>query len=91
MLPRRRRERPVINTVMEEEMRQLRAILDTMETLQRREHDVGDVSESENKYVEEEEVVGEQAVEERLLRVVVMLGTRAKIEVLMYEGNLNVE
>jgi hypothetical protein len=45
----------------------------------------------ENEDVETEEVVGEQAAEERLLRVVVKLGTRAKIEVPMYEGNLNVE
>jgi hypothetical protein len=36
MPPRRRRERPVVNATMEEEMRQLRARLDAMETMQRR-------------------------------------------------------
>jgi hypothetical protein len=46
---------------MEEEMRQLRARLDAMETTQRRAPDVGDVSEAESEDVEEEEVVGEQA------------------------------
>jgi hypothetical protein len=91
MPPRRRRERPVVNATMEEEMRQLRARLDAMETTQRRAPEAGDVSDDESENLEEEEVVGEQAAEERLLRVVVKLGTREKMEVLMYEGNLNVE
>jgi hypothetical protein len=73
MPPRRLKERLVVNTTMEEEMRQLRARLDAMETAQRRAPNVGDVSESENEYVEAKEVVGEQSVEERLLRVVVKL------------------
>jgi hypothetical protein len=76
---------------MEEEMRQLRARLDAMETTQRRAPEAGDVSEDESENIEEEEVVGEQATEERLLRVVVKMGTREKMEVPMYEGNLNVE
>jgi len=81
----------VVNAAMEEEMRQLRARLDAMEIAQRRAHDVSDISESENEDVEVEEVAGEQATEERLLRDVVKLGTREKIKVPMYEGNLNVE
>jgi hypothetical protein len=76
---------------MGEEMRQLRAKLDAMETAQRRAPEAGDVSEAGSEDVEAEEVAGEQAAEERLLRVVVKVGTRAKIEVPMYEGNLNVE
>jgi hypothetical protein len=76
---------------MEEEMRQLRARLDAMETTQRRAPETGDVSDAESENPEEEEVVGEEATEEWLLRVVVKLGTRAKMEVPMYEGNLNVE
>jgi hypothetical protein len=91
MPPRRCRERPVVNATMEEEMRQLRARLDAMETTQRRAPETGDVSEAESEDIEEEEVVGEQATEERLLRVVVKMGTREKMEVPMYEGNLNVE
>jgi hypothetical protein len=38
--------------------------------------------------VEIEEVVAEDAAEERSLKVVVKLGARAKIDVPMYEGNL---
>jgi hypothetical protein len=41
--------------------------------------------------VEVEKVVGEHVAEERLLRAVVRLRARAKIEVPMYEGNLDAE
>jgi hypothetical protein len=62
-----------------------------MEATQRRAPDVGDVSDAESEEVEVEEVAGEDAAEERLLRAVARLGGRAKIEVPMYEGNLDVE
>jgi hypothetical protein len=62
-----------------------------METMQRREPDVGDVSDAENEEVEVEEVVGEDVAEECLLKVVVKLGAREKIDIPMYEGNLDVE
>jgi hypothetical protein len=62
-----------------------------METTQRREPDVGDISEAESEEVEAEGAVGEEVAEERLLRVVVKMGAREKIEVPMYEGNLDVE
>jgi adenine-specific DNA methylase len=91
MPPRRRRDRLVVNAAMEGDMIQLHASLDAMETTQRREPNVGDFSESENEDVEAEEVVGEQAAKERLLRVFVKLGTIEKIEVPMYEGSLDVE
>jgi len=58
---------------------------------QRRAHEAGDASEAESEEVEAEEVVGEKETEERLLRVVVKMGARAKMEIPMYEGNLNVE
>jgi hypothetical protein len=61
---RRCRDRPMVNASMEEEMRQIRARLDTMETMQRREPDVGGVIKSENEYVEVEEVAGEQSTNE---------------------------
>jgi hypothetical protein len=91
MPPRRRGERPVENPAMEQEMRQLRARLDAMETTQRREPDVGDISEAESEEMEVEGVAGEEVAEECLLRVVVKMGAREKIEVPMYEGNLDVE
>jgi DNA-binding transcriptional regulator WhiA len=62
-----------------------------METTQRRAPDVGDISEEENEEVEVEEVVAEDAAEERLLKEVVKLGAREKIDVPMYEGNLDTE
>jgi hypothetical protein len=71
-------------------MRQLCAKLDTMETTQIRALEVRDVSEDESEYVEEEEVAREQATKEQLLRAIVKLGTRANMEVSMYEVNLNV-
>jgi putative transposon-encoded protein len=87
MPPRRHVETPVANRAMEREMRELCVSFDAMETAQRRVPDVGDVNEVEN-----EEVVAEDVVEERMLRVVVKLGARAKIDIpYMYEGNLDTE
>jgi hypothetical protein len=76
---------------MEREMRELRARLDTMETTQRRAPDVGDVNDAENKEVEVEKLVVEDVAEERLLKAVVKLGDREKIDIPMYEGNLDDE
>jgi hypothetical protein len=91
MPPRRRGEAPLANRVVEREMRELHARLETMEATQRRAPDVGDVSDAESEEVEVEEAAGEDVAEERLLRAVARLGGRAKIEVPMYEGNLDVE
>jgi hypothetical protein len=91
MPPRRRVDPPVANRAMEREMRELRVRLDAMETTQRRAPDAGDVSEAEMEEVEVEEVVVEDAAEERLLRAVVKLGARAKIDIPMYEGSLDTE
>jgi hypothetical protein len=64
-----------------------------METTQRHTVDVGDVSEaeSENEVRAEEEVVVKDAAEERLFRVVARIGAREKMDILMYEGNLDIE
>jgi hypothetical protein len=74
-------------------MREIRARLEAMEAGQRRVPDVGDINgaESEEVEVEVEETAGENVVEERLLRAVVKLRARAKIEIPMYEGNLDAE
>jgi hypothetical protein len=87
----RRREAPLANHVVEREMLELRARLETMEATQRRAPDIGDVSEAESEEVEVEEAAGEYTVEECLLKSVAKLGGRAKIEVPMYEGNLDTE
>jgi hypothetical protein len=80
---------------VEREMRELCARLEAMEATQRQELDARDVSDAE---IEEavgenvdEEAAGEGVSEEHSLRVVAILGGRAKIEVPMYEGNLDVE
>jgi len=75
MLPRIRRERHIVNASMEEEMRQLCARLDSMETTQIRAPEAGDVSEAESEDVEAQKVVGEHIVETRLLRDIVNMGT----------------
>lgn len=91
MPPRRCKDKPVENPSMEEEITWLCARLDSMETTQRRAPDTGDINEVKSKDVEVEGVAGEEVAEEWLLRVVVKMGARAKIEVPMYEGNLDVE
>jgi hypothetical protein len=58
MMPKRH---SVVNVAMEEEMIQLHARIDTMETKQRRAPKDGDVIEVGSEDIEEEEVVGEQA------------------------------
>jgi hypothetical protein len=90
-MPPRRREMPLANRAVEREMRELHARSETMEEAQRRAPDIGDVSDVESEEVEVEEAAGEDVAEERLLRVVVRLGGRAKIKVSMYEGNLDAE
>jgi hypothetical protein len=62
-----------------------------MEITQRREPDVGDISDVETEEVEVEEVVVEDVAEEHLLKEVVKLGATTKIYIPMYEVNLNDE
>jgi hypothetical protein len=88
-------EPPLANRAVEREMRELHAILEVMEAMQRSTPDAGDVSDAKSEEAVGENVVGEAAgedvFEERLLRAVARLGGRSKIEVSMYEGNLDVE
>jgi hypothetical protein len=67
--------------------------MEAMETTQRREPDIGDVSESEDTSSDEEAkgAPGGETTEEKLLRLVTKVGARPKMEVPMYEGNLNVD
>jgi hypothetical protein len=60
---------------------------------QHRATNIGDVSESEseNEVGAREEVVAEDVVEERLFRVVARIWAREKMDIPMYEGNLDVE
>jgi hypothetical protein len=75
-------------------MHELRSKLDAMETTQRQTVDIGNISEanSENDARNKgEEVAVEDVADERLFRVVARIGARAKMDILVYEGNLDVE
>jgi hypothetical protein len=58
---------------------------------QRREPDAGDISEAESEEEEVEENVAEDVAQDRLIKFVSKIGARERIEVPMYEGNLEVE
>jgi hypothetical protein len=88
------RGRQVPNPAMEREMHNIHARLVDVEIKQRRTVDVGDVSESESEDEaghEGEEVAAEDATNERLIRAVARMGAREKMDIPVYEGNLDVE
>jgi hypothetical protein len=88
----RGRGKKVPNPSMEREMCDIRARLEDMETTQRHIASVVDLSdfESENEDGHErEEVTAEDAANERLIRVVARMGAKAKMDIPVYEGNLD--
>jgi hypothetical protein len=89
----RRRDRPMHDPAVEREMRELHARLDAMETAQRHTVDTGDISEAENENEARhgKEVAIEDVVDKRLFRVVARIGDREKMEIPMYEENMDVE
>jgi hypothetical protein len=88
----RRRDRKILDPTREREMRELSVTLDAMETVQRCTVDVGDISEDESENeAENEEVAVKDVVEECPFRAVARIGARAKMDIPMYEGNLDVE
>jgi hypothetical protein len=74
-------------------MRDLRARLEDMETSQRCTASAGDLSdfESEVEAEREEEVAAEDAANERLIKAIARMGKKAKMDILVYEGNLDAE
>jgi hypothetical protein len=89
----RRRGRQMPDLVMAREMRDLRARLEDMETTQRRTVSIGDLSDSESEIEVEhkEEVLAEDAENEHLIRVISRMGAREKMDIPVYEGNLDAE
>jgi hypothetical protein len=81
MPPRIRTGPPIENRVVGREVRELRARLEAMEAMQRRTPTTEDVSDAESEEIEVEEAIGEDEGEERLLKVVVKLGAREKMDV----------
>jgi hypothetical protein len=78
----------------EREMHELRVRLDAMQTTQRRIVEAGDISEADSEHEagnEGEEVAVEDATNECLFRVVARIGAREKMDIPVYEGNLDVE
>jgi hypothetical protein len=79
---------------MEREMHDLHVRLEDMETTQRCTANVGDLSDSKSEDEvehEREEVTTEDATNERLIRVVARMGAKAKMDIPVYEGNLDAE
>jgi hypothetical protein len=62
-----------------------------METTKKISYNVGEVSDPKREEVEVEGDAGEDVAKECLLKAVVKLGAKEKIENPMYEGNLDVE
>jgi hypothetical protein len=90
----RERGRKVPNPAMEREMCNIRTRLVDMEIKQRRTASVGDVSESESEDEvghEGEEVAAKDAANERLIRVFARMSAREKMDIPVYEGNMDVE
>jgi hypothetical protein len=89
----RRRGRQMTDPAMEREMRDLLARLKDMETDQRRTVSARYLSDSESEIeVEhEEEVASEDAANEHLIRAISRMGARVKMDIAIYEGNLDAE
>jgi hypothetical protein len=93
-MPPRRRGRKIPDPAMEREMRDLHARLEDMETTQRCTVSDGDLSDSESEIEAEhegEEVAAEDAANECLIRAIAIMGARAKMDIPVYEGNLDAE
>jgi hypothetical protein len=86
--------REVQNPEVERDLHNLRARVVDMEIKQRCTTDVGDISESENEDDVghgEEEIPSEDVANECLLNDVARMGAKVKMDIPVYEGNLDVE
>ena len=74
-------------------MRDLQEKLEEIETVQRCIAIVGDLSDSKNEVEEkrEEEVTTEDAVNECLIKDISRMGVKEKMDIPVYEGNLDAE
>jgi hypothetical protein len=90
----RGRGRQVQNPEVERELHNLCTMIVDMDIRQRCKDDVGDISESENEDDVgdgEEEIPAEDAANERLLKDFARMGAKVKMDIPVYEGNLDVE
>lgn len=82
------RGRPVANVALKIETRSIQHRLDTMQTTQRRGDDMGNASEEKESSSEKE---GEASIEEKIVKMIAKMFLRWKMEVHVYESNLNVD
>ena len=90
----RGRGRQVQNPEVERDLHNIRARLVDMEIRQKHTVDVGDISESESEDDAghgDKEVTVEDATNERFLKAVARMGAKAKMDIPVYEGNLDAE
>jgi hypothetical protein len=90
----RGRGRQVQNPEVDRELHNLHAMIVYMDIRQRRKDDVGDISEYENEDDTghgEEEIPVEYATNEHLLEDLTRMGAKLKMNIPVYEGNLDVE
>jgi hypothetical protein len=90
----RERGRQVQNPKVEKDLHDIRARLMDVEIKQRHRVDIGDVSESESEDEAghgEEEATVEDVENEHLIRVIARMSARAKMDIPVYEGNLDAE
>jgi hypothetical protein len=88
----RRRGRQMIDLAMEKEMHDLHARLEDMETTQRCIVSARDLSDSKSEIeAKHEEVAVEDATNECLIKAIARMGARENMDILVYEGNLDVE
>jgi hypothetical protein len=90
----RERGRQGQNLDVERGMRNIRARMEDMEIKQRRNADARDISESEDEGDaghEEEEILAEDATNERLIKAIAWMSSKTKMDILAYEGSLDAE
>jgi hypothetical protein len=88
----RRRDKQIPDPPREGEIHELCTRLDAMETTQKCIVDVGDITDFESvNEVRNEEVAVEDAAEECIFKVVARIGAREKMDIPVYEGNLDAE
>jgi hypothetical protein len=79
---------------VERDLHNLRDMVVDMDIRKRHTTDIGDISESKNEDDAghgEEEVTTKDASNERLLKVVARMGAKVKMDIPVYEGNMDVE
>jgi hypothetical protein len=86
-------EREILDPAVKRETRELHDQLDVMDIAQTWTTKARDVSEdeSENEAGAEEEVLAEDTAKENLFRAIARISARENMDILMYEGNLDVE